>query len=62
MEQAFRQRVGHTVTDVAEQMNEAQEILTTDAIFRQLVVQRSRQLRTGEPDPRDRRGYGVPRT
>ena len=42
MEQAFRQRVGHTVTDVAEQMNEAQEILTTDAIFRQLVVQRSR--------------------
>ena len=42
MEQAFRQRVGHTVTDVAEQMNEAQEILATDAIFRQLVVQRSR--------------------
>ena len=42
MERIFRQRVGHTVVDVAEQMSEAQEILTTDAIFRQLVVQRSR--------------------
>ena len=42
MEQAFRQRVGHTVTDVTEQMSKAQEILSTDAIFRQLVVQRSR--------------------
>ena len=42
MELVFRQRVGHTVADVAEQMSEAQEILTTDAIFRQLVVQRSR--------------------
>ncbi len=42
MERAFRQRVGHDVTDVAEQMSEAQEILSTDAIFRQLVVQRSR--------------------
>lgn len=42
MEQTFRERVGHTVTDVAEQLDEAQEILATDAIFRQLVVQRSR--------------------
>ncbi len=42
MEQTFRNRVGHTVTDVAEQLDEAQEILATDAIFRQLVVQRSR--------------------
>ncbi len=42
MEQAFRQRIGHTVTDVTEQMSEAHETLSTDAIFRQLVVQRSR--------------------
>ena len=42
MERALRDRVGRDVTDVAEQMSEAQEILTTDAIFRQLVVQRSR--------------------
>ena len=42
MEKALRDRVGRDVTDVAEQMSEAQEILTTDAIFRQLVVQRSR--------------------
>ena len=42
MEQVFRERVGHIVTDAAEQMSEAQAILTTDAIFRQLVVQRSR--------------------
>ena len=42
MERSFQQRVGHTVTDAAEQLDEAQEILATDAIFRQLVVQRSR--------------------
>ena len=42
MEKALRDRVGRDVTDVAEQMNEAQEILTADTIFRQLVVQRSR--------------------
>ena len=42
IERAFRQRVGHDVTDVAEQMGEAQAILASDAIFRQLVVQRSR--------------------
>lgn len=42
MERILRDRVGRDVTDVAEQMSEAQEILATDAIFRQLVVQRSR--------------------
>ena len=42
MEKALRQRVGHDVNDVAEQMTEVQEILTTDMIFRELVVQRSR--------------------
>lgn len=42
MEKQLRQRVGHDVTDVAEHMTEAQEILATDEIFRQLVVQRSR--------------------
>ena len=42
MERVFRQRVGHTVADVADQLTEAQDILSTDAIFRQLVVQRSR--------------------
>ena len=38
MEKAIRDRVG----DVAEQVSEAQGILETDSIFRQLVVQRSR--------------------
>ena len=38
MEKAIRERVG----DSAEQMSEAQGILATDSIFRQLVVQRSR--------------------
>ncbi len=42
MEKALRARVGHDPTDVAEHMTEAQEILFTDEIFRQLVVQRSR--------------------
>ena len=42
MEKAIRQRVGHDVTDAADQMAEVQDILTTDAIFQQLVVQRSR--------------------
>jgi len=42
MEKALRGRVGHDVTDVAEHMSEAQEILFTDEIFRHLVVQRSR--------------------
>jgi superfamily II DNA or RNA helicase len=42
MEKALRTRVGHDVTDVVEEMAEAQEILATDEIFRHLVVQRSR--------------------
>lgn len=42
LERALRERVGHDVTDVAEQMTQAQEILATDTIFRELVVQRSR--------------------
>ncbi len=42
LEGTFRQRVGHTVADAADQLAETQDILSTDAIFRQLVVQRSR--------------------
>ncbi len=42
MERAFRESVGREVVDVADQITEAQSILSADAIFRQLVVQRSR--------------------
>ncbi|MSR17951.1 MAG: helicase, partial [Phycisphaerales bacterium] len=42
MEKALRKAVGHDVTDVAENMIEAQELLAKDEIFRNLVVQRSR--------------------
>jgi superfamily II DNA or RNA helicase len=42
MEKALRQRLGHEPTDVSEHMGEAQEILTSDDVFRHLVVQRSR--------------------
>lgn len=42
MEKALRNRVGHDLTDAAEHITEAQEILATDEIFRELVVQRSR--------------------
>jgi hypothetical protein len=42
MEKTLRSRVGHDVVDAAEQVTEAQEILTGDTIFRHLVVQRSR--------------------
>src|SRR5205085_6446234 len=42
MEKALRTRVGHDFPDVAEAITEAQEILATDQIFRELVVQRSR--------------------
>jgi len=42
MEKALRTAVGHDSTDVAENMTEAQQILGTDEIFKQLVVQRSR--------------------
>src|SRR5437762_5984126 len=42
MKKVLRTTVGHEVTDVADNIVEAQEILATDEIFRQLVVQRSR--------------------
>ena len=42
MERKLRSRVGQDAADAAEHMTEAQEILFTDDIFRQLVVQRSR--------------------
>ena len=42
MESTLRSRVGQDVADAAEHMTESQEILFTDEIFRQLVVQRSR--------------------
>lgn len=43
MEKQLRDRVGHDLPDIGEQVAEAQEILATDEIFfRQLVVQRSR--------------------
>jgi hypothetical protein len=42
MEKELRAKVGHDVTTVAENIPEVQEILTSDEIFRHLVVQRSR--------------------
>ncbi|MYA37104.1 MAG: helicase [Candidatus Dadabacteria bacterium] len=42
MEKTLRSRVGQDDAGAAEHMSEAQEILATDEIFRQLVVQRSR--------------------
>ena len=42
MEKALRNTVGHEVADVSGHMAEVQEILASDEIFRQLVVQRSR--------------------
>ena len=42
MERALRDRVGQDVADVAEHTTEAHDIIFTDEIFRQLVVQRSR--------------------
>ena len=42
MEAALRQRVGHELTDASDQMAEMQELVATAAIFRELVVQRSR--------------------
>jgi len=42
MEKSLRNRVDHDVVDVAESMAEAQEILSTDEIFSNIVVQRSR--------------------
>ena len=42
MEKALRNKIGQEVADAAEHMDEAQAILLSDEIFRQLVVQRSR--------------------
>ncbi len=42
VEKALRSQVGHDVSDVAEHITEAQEILASDEVFRHLVVQRSR--------------------
>ncbi len=42
MEKALRQNVGHDVPDVVEVMGEVQDILASDVIFTNLVVQRSR--------------------
>ena len=42
LEKSLRSRVGGDAVDLAEHITEAQEILATDELFRQLVVQRSR--------------------
>lgn len=42
MERSLRNMVGHDLVDITEYMTEAQDVLATDAIFNQLVVQRSR--------------------
>lgn len=42
MEKTLRQAVGHDVPDVSEVITDAQDILTTGEVFRNLVVQRSR--------------------
>ena len=42
MERALRDRVGHDVDDVSEHMAETQDLLSSDQLFRHLVVQRSR--------------------
>ncbi|MFQ5699638.1 MAG: helicase-related protein [Myxococcota bacterium] len=42
LERTLRSRVGGDAVDLAEHMTDVQEILATDELFRQLVVQRSR--------------------
>lgn len=42
MEKSLRQSIGHAVPDVSEVISEAQDLLTKDEIFTNLVVQRSR--------------------
>ena len=42
MENEFRQRVSNDVADTSDHMPVAQDVLASDAIFRELVVQRSR--------------------
>jgi superfamily II DNA or RNA helicase len=42
LEKTLRNKVGHDVTDIAETITEAQEMLSADDVFRHLVIQRSR--------------------
>lgn len=42
MEKALRNIVGSDTVDLSEHLNEAQQILSADEIFKKLVVQRSR--------------------
>jgi len=42
LEKTLRTNVGHDVSDVSEQIAEAQQLLSADTIFESLVVQRSR--------------------
>ena len=42
LEKGFRSRIGVDAVDVSGHMSEAQEMLAVDAIFQQIVVQRSR--------------------
>ena len=42
MENEFRKRVSYDATDIADHADVAHELLSTDLIFRELVVQRSR--------------------
>lgn len=42
LEKALRNRIGHDVPDLVDQISEAQDLLSADTIFRHLVVQRSR--------------------
>jgi len=42
LERNLRETLGHEPVDISEELTEAQELLSIDNIFRQLVVQRSR--------------------
>ena len=54
MERRLRDRVGQDDAAGSEHVTEAQEILFSDEMFRQLVVQRSRTYAPREPDSRVR--------
>ena len=60
MEKALRNRVGHDLTDVSEQLTETHEILFSDEIFRHLVVQRSRAYARESQIGSERRGWRPP--
>ena len=53
MERVLRDRVGRDVTDLAEQMSEAQEILTYRCDLSSACGAAQPRLCPGEPDPRD---------